>query len=61
MNSLLFLPRNKLFQTKGSSVNDVTVLWERGVNDFVTIVSNKNRDDEGRGSEKCPKLRDVIY
>jgi hypothetical protein len=57
------ISNTKSFQNnKGSSVNDVTVVWERGVNDFVTIIlSNKNRDDEGRGSEKYPKLRNVIY
>ena len=50
--------------TKGSSINDVTVLGGQGVEDFVTIVkslSNKMLDYEGRCGRKLSKLRDVIY
>ena len=53
--------------SKGSSINDVTVLVV-GVNDFVRTVlgiCNKTHDDvwvgEGEWVEKCPRLYDVIY
>ena len=52
------------FKTKGSSINEVTVIVGESVKDFVTVVLRPLEIKSltmGEGVKYCPKLRDVIY